>query len=793
MTQPINHEAELALRSIRGAYWRTWLGVIGERFVRAFWPLYSLIFAGLAVVLMGGLDALGDWALLGLVIVGLLAVWLLVRGAAVFHWPERADVIARLDASTGGAPIAALLDTQGTGGGDVASVALWRAHRDQMFAKAETATAVSADLRISHLDRYGLRYIALTACLVGAVFGSGAYFRDLPVILSGDSPSRIAPTWEGWITPPHHTDRPRMYMADLSSGELRLPVNSEITLRLYGDEGALEIEHNLTQADDVIRVETSGLLRINGEGGAQWQIFAIQDRPPRVLVSGPSKTEADGIFRQDFSVRDDYGVVSGVAQVGLNLAAIERRFGFSTAPDPRDDIVVDLPMALTGDRAAFTETIVEQFDEHPWAGLPVIMQLSVQDAAGQTGTATPVETTLSERAFYNPVAQAVIEMRRDVLWARENGPRVAQILRALTHRPDERTAGSDTYLGVRHVIRSLEAETPISSETQITVAESLWDIARQLEDGDLADAKEALARAQERLAEAIRQGASEEEIERLSEELRRAMDEYMQQAARARSQQSQDQTAEGGEGTQITQQDIDDLMARVEELLKEGRTEDALALLDALREMMDNMQVTEGDSNQGDGEGLQGLADTLRDQQQLSDEAFRDLQEQFDGSDDGDQGDLADRQQALRDGLETLRESLPNTGGDEALDGAGNAMDRAEEALRNDDLAGAIDGQAEAIEQLRDGMRGLAQGMSDDQFGQDRGSAEAGDDPAARDPLGRDQGGIGGFGGDRGLSPRAEIYNRARELMDELQNRSKEQSRSEAELEYLERLLQQFD
>lgn len=793
MTQSINHEAELALRSIRGAYWRTWVGLISERFVRAFWPLYSLIFAGIAVVLMGGLDAMGDWALLGVVIAALIAVWQLVRGAALFSLPQKGDVIARLDASVVGAPIGALLDTQGTGGADASSIALWRAHRDQMFRRAQTAQAQLGDLRLSSFDMYGLRYVAVTACLVGLLFGNTAHIGDLPVILSGDTPNRAVPTWEGWITPPRHTGLPRMYLADLPQGELRLPEQSEIALRLYGEEGALEIEHTLTQSGDIIRVEQSGVLKVEGEGGAEWRVFAIRDQPPRILVTGPSESQADGTFRQDFSARDDYGAVAGSARFGLNLAAVERRFGFATLPDPRDDITVDLPMALTGNRTAFEETLVEQFERHPWAGLPVVMQMSVQDASGQTGAATPVETTLSARAFYNPVAQAVIEMRRDVLWARANGPRVAQILRALTHRPDERTAGSDTYLGVRHVIRSLEGEMPLTPETQNAVAESLWDIARQLEDGDLADAKEALARAQERLAEAIRQGASEEEIERLSEELRRAMDDYMEQAARNSGQSEQEQAAEGGEGTRVTQQDIDDLMARVEELLKEGRTEDALALLDALREMMENMQVTEGAPGDGDGEGLQRLADTLRDQQQLSDEAFRELQEQFDGDGEDSQGDLADRQQELREGLSELRETLPNSGGDQALSGAGEAMDRAEEALRNDDLAGAIDGQAEAIERLREGMRGLSQDPSDGKSGHERGSAESGDDPAARDPLGRDQGGLGAVGGDRGLSPRAEIYNRARELMDEIQNRSKDQSRSQAELEYLERLLQQFD
>ena len=44
------------------------------------------------------------------------------------------------------------------------------------------------------------------------------------------------------------------------------------------------------------------------------------------------------------------------------------------------------------------------------------------------------------------------------------------------------------------------------------VAEILWNAAMELEVGDLDDALERLRRAQERLSEAMRQGASDEEI-----------------------------------------------------------------------------------------------------------------------------------------------------------------------------------------------------------------------------------------------------------------------------------------
>jgi uncharacterized membrane protein YccC len=63
------------------------------------------------------------------------------------------------------------------------------------------------------------------------------------------------------------------------------------------------------------------------------------------------------------------------------------------------------------------------------------------------------------------------------------------------------------------------------------VAEILWNAALFLEEGDLDDALERLRQAQERLSEAMRQGASDEEIAQLMQELREAMNDYMRQLA----------------------------------------------------------------------------------------------------------------------------------------------------------------------------------------------------------------------------------------------------------------------
>jgi histone H3/H4 len=52
-----------------------------------------------------------------------------------------------------------------------------------------------------------------------------------------------------------------------------------------------------------------------------------------------------------------------------------------------------------------------------------------------------------------------------------------------------------------------------------------------IEEGDLASARERLQRAQDRLDEAIRNGADPSEIDELMQELREALDNYMRELA----------------------------------------------------------------------------------------------------------------------------------------------------------------------------------------------------------------------------------------------------------------------
>lgn len=832
-------------------------GMVAERVTRAFWPVWSVMFVTAAAFAFGIAGRMGQttlWAGLGLV--GLILALLIARAVMRFRMPSRAEAMDRLDRTLPGRPLSALLDHPAIGAADPATQSVWAAHLRRMADRAATARAPEPDLRLSRQDPFALRYVAATALAMALLFGTMDRVGEMGEAVSFGTGPAIAsgPSWEGWVEPPVYTGLPSLYLNEIFADGFETPVGSRITFRSYGEEGSVSITTDVgplpnDAADSYaqsVTVERSGDFTVNGPMGRSWSISVLPDQAPAVALDGEVEGEPPGQMQFSFTATDDYGVTSGTATIRLDASAADRRFGLSVEPEPREALVLDLPMPFRGSRSEFTEVVLEDLSQHPFANLPVTMTLTVTDAAGQIGTIAHDVPRLPGRRFFDPLANAVIEMRRDLLWSRENAPRAAQILRALTQSP-EPGLDQGVYLQLRSAIRRLEAAPDmISTDTRDQVAEILWNAAMELEVGDLDDALERLRQAQERLSEAMRQGASDEEIAQLMDELRQAMDDYMQQLAE-NAQPGEDRPDDGGERMEMSMSDLEEMMRRIEELMQEGRMAEAQEMLNALQQMLENMEMVQGGEG-GDGprtpgeQAMEGLQDTLRDQQQLSDDAFRELQDRLNpgrpqqgqpqgqgqpgqdnpegqaengqqpgtqqepgtgqGGENGEGMTLAERQEALRRMLEQQQGGLPGSGteaGDEALrrlDDAARAMEEAEGLLEQDDLAGALDAQSEALEALREGMTELGRALAQDQAGEDPGQGMAdgnmAPDRPLQDPLGRQAGNSGAFGSDEAMADREEAFRRSRELLDELRRRSAEQERPELERDYLRRLLDQF-
>jgi len=814
---------ESALENLTVARRLTLIGLWAERLTRAFWPLWTVLLLALSAAAFGVQD-LGPllWVQIGAGVTLLAALAALGWGWRQFRRPSAAEAMARLDAALPGRPIAALQDAMAVGRDDAGSEAVWQAHRTRMAARAATARPVAPDLRLSSRDPYSLRYVALTAAVMAALFGSLWRVTTVAGIAPGPAEAMPGgPVWEGWAQPPAYTGKPTLYLNEITAETFEVPTGTRIQIRTYGGDG-IAVEQTVAQVAPPapegtaplaegtagvtdLTVSQSGRLEITGPGGREWQIIAIPDGLPGVEVSGEIGREADGRFRQEFKASDDYGVVAGRVTITLDLARVERTHGLTIDPEEIAPVVLDLPMPVKGNRDAFTELLVDDISKSVLANMPVSMLFEVSDASAQAGAAAPYEVTIPGLRFFDPMAAAVIEMRRDILWNRENAGRAVDLLKAIMYRPEDLSRSESAAKRLRVLTRQMErTEGPLTTDERDAFADELWQIALIFETGDLASAMERLQRAQDRLEEAIRNGASPEEIEELMKEMQQAMRDYTRELAEEAERQPGGMP-QGGEGQEITGDMLQEMLDEIQRLMEEGKTAEAMALMEQLRQMMENMQVVQGQGGEGEGspgeQAMRELGDTLREQQDLSDDAYRDMQKGRNGEQPGDPGELADRQEELRDRLGELQDGqLPGDGteqgesGRDALDRAEEAMREAERSLEDGDLDGALDHQADALEAMREGMQDFGEALAEEQReGQENGGVqEAGRaDPNGKDPLGREPGDAARIGSDQNMVQN-DPDQRAQELLDELRRRSGEAERPTEELDYLKRLLDFF-
>ena len=103
-------------------------------------------------------------------------------------------------------------------------------------------------------------------------------------------------------------------------------------------------------------------------------------------------------------------------------------------------------------------------------------------------------------------------------------------LEALSIAPEQFTPELPHYLGLRSIYWQLDcARSPTTSCA--TSWRGCGAMAVTIEDGKLSDAEAALRAAQEALRQALERGATDEEIKKLTDELRAALDKFMQALA----------------------------------------------------------------------------------------------------------------------------------------------------------------------------------------------------------------------------------------------------------------------
>jgi len=800
------------------------------------------------------------------------SAWIGFRELRDFAWPTRADALRRIEQHSGLAhrPLSSLEDARTAFTGDREDGAvLWKEHLKRQQAAALAARTVPPRSRAPLKDAFALRAAVLLLLASALVFaGRDAPARlaqnALPGAFMGTGSATIA--FDAWITPPAYTSIPPLFLNTVqdtpgdTANAVTMPEGSILTARVYGAASAearlagtgTDFEADVSGAHEIaLTLEEEGPLQLiaNGRVLDEFEITLTPDLDPQIMF-----TEGDALsvtaqlsLAVGYDLLDDYGITHAEMRVTLpnpdDVAAITdqdeaARESAQNDTDTADsDLgalatvtppVLKLPLPSARVVDAEGEFAYKDLTSHPWAGLQVAITLAAFDEAGQEGTSNTRIMRLPQRRFTDPVARAVIEQRQRLARTPEEAPQVATAINALTLHADRYYETAADYLPLRAAFWRLRgASHPDDLEG---IYDLLWDIALHFEDGDLSLAEAALRDAQDALMDALANGASDAEIERLMNELRQAMDEFLQALA-----QQQMQAAENGDMVPMDPNmqaleagDLESLLDALQDLAQSGSREAARQLLSELRQMMENlatgmpgqMNMTPPQSAMNDAIGQMG--EIIDQQRALQDETVQEGNAGQPGEQDGpsggsdsaqlpggsqtrpgDQqgaqngagGTLAQRQQGVRDELNRLREGLDGSGVDSpsALGRADRAMRDAEDALANGDLDRAARKQGEAIENLREGAQALAEtlledlAMSGEQQGQDRGQGGEG-----RDPLGRPQRTAGPQRGDGVEVPDESEIQRARRILEELQRRAGDRNRPPIELDYLNRLLQRF-
>jgi uncharacterized protein (TIGR02302 family) len=777
-----------------------------------------------------------------------LGVFVLLALAALFplfrfRWPNREEGLGRLDRGSGirHRPATALTDTLVTQ--DPVARALWQAQRERTLASIKRIRAGLPSPRLAIHDPWALR--ALVAVLMVAAYVAAGDERAMRTEAAFDWNGVLSPAnirVDAWVTPPLYTGKPPIILSAANkeaggpvSGALPVPAGSTLIVRSSG--GSLDVVASggvteVVPTEQAPQGTNERHFTIGGDGTAhvrapsgqpQWKFTAIPDRAPTIALAKDPERQARGSLQLSYKIEDDYGVTEAQAHVAVRPGTAPK-----PAAEPRPlfeapQFALVLPNARTRNGVGQT---VKDLSEDPYAGADITLTLTAKDEAGNEGHSEPFNMKLPERLFTKPLARALIEQRRILALDANQNAQVYTALDALMIAPELFTPEAGQYLGLYSVTRQLEAAR--TDDAMREVVASLWALAVTIEDGDITDVDKALRAAQDALKQALERGASDEEIKKLTENLRAALDNFMRQLAEQMRSNPQALARPLDPNTKILrQQDLNNMIERMERLSRSGDKDAAKQLLEQLQEMLENLQMAQpGQSGEGDMEqALNELGDMIRKQQQLRDKTFKQGQDSRRDRAHGKPGDpgmsdLQQDQQGLRDRLKKLQQELAKRGmgqgqrgekgqqgqqgqdgdqqqGEDGLGDADSAMGDAGSKLGEGNADGAVDSQGQALEAMRKGAQSLADAM---QQGDGDGQGDGpGDRPGRQqsggnqsDPLGRPLHGRE-FGDDMTVKIPGEIdVQRVRRILEELRRRLADPQRPQIELDYLERLLKDY-
>lgn len=797
-------------------YLRARLTLFWERAIPALWPPFAAL---AAFCVLGGLAPTGvlpvwlRWLLTLGFVIGFAA--LSRRAARAIHWPDEEAARRRIELANGLAhrPLETLTDQPANA--DPLSQALWRAHVARVARRLDGLKVGPPRDLMPMRDPLALRSLVIVGLVVTAALAGAEWPERMAALIWPTAPEIVVPTrLDVWITPRAYTGEAPIFASSLPAGQaLTIPAGSEILAQAGGFDRAptLLIDAATTpfeklgadSARATAKITSGGRIAVMTAGRelAAWPITVVPDNPPTIAFASPPTATARAATRIEYEALDDYGVES--------VSAVLRRPG---AEDGARTITLDLAKAIRRKRTRAVS--IQDLTADAWAGQTVEIQLSARDGVGQIGRSDWVSLSLPEREFHDPVARAIIAQRKILMASPERAEEVAAALAAIASDPGAFAGDVVVFLA----LTTSEARLSLKERDEgvAPVAALLWDTAIRIEQGDAGPRERELRAAEQALRDTLASDPTDADLARAMEAFQQALDRYLDALARQALQPRPGQTPRAlpRDAKRIERSEIQKMLDQARQLARSGQKEAAQAMLDKLRELMENLtaavdspdesdQQASDDSPDATQQAMTKLQDLARRQRDLMDRSFRRGQRGQPQPGGQPQDGASDEEMAAEQGRlrEELGEMMRQLGEDGEIPGAlgraERAMRGAEQSLGGGSPGRAVGQQGDALAQLREGAKALAerdaQGREDGQGdGQGRrdGRRPNRSRVEGRDPLGRD-----GHAPNRettDLIKPADQLQRGRDIFDELRRRAADPSRPRFEQDYIDRLLRRF-
>ncbi|MFT8807623.1 DUF4175 domain-containing protein [Gluconobacter sp.] len=574
------------------------------------WPLLLVAFYALACLARVP-QSLPDWlhALLELCVLG-TALWLTITGLrSVPSVPVSvADRRIEQDSHLAFQPLLSLTDRPAFAGNGEQS-AIWSRHVERVTASLGALRVGLPRPETSLHERLALIAVPLAIGVAAVLGGTHTPSRLHAGLIPGvDDDSIPLPTLQAWIDRPSYAPGAPIFLSTTGRTTLNVPQGAILNATITGAHGKPSLHGIASPEQNRLDTESwnshgtlqqSGTISITVRGRTlgSWRVTVEPDLPPTVTWDGtPGPQKDDWRTGLPWHVHQTYGVASLEAEI--NLPGLTR------------GRILRVPIPLDGQPKDAKGVATPDLSSDPFAGMEVEGRLHAKSVSGRESRSDIVKFQIAARKFTDPLARALVALRRRLMLGQQRASQAAAELNLLTQTTDERAVLA--ALGLE--IASLQKDAPEGSADR--VPGELWALALYLDDlrrdgPEIADAAAEVRAAQQGVQQQLDHMRDlgdkghtlpeQEELQRRTQALKDALNRRMQLLF-SRAAQSGIVMPQSGTSSADP---FSDEMRRLQSEANQGHGDEALKRLQQMEDMAERMR-------QARPEDLKALAEQMK-------------------------------------------------------------------------------------------------------------------------------------------------------------------------------------